>query len=459
MPEMFDLGSGLNPSRSATQSPIERQTSDGTVTILTTTGPLATKTIWWRPHPSPQDDSVGGEWVIRPYGNAKTFSIAVRNVGTIYELAAVLAEIEQDPRSFIVRGQPAEGVDLAHAYRRLHPRTRPDGTVEPATLRAAARHWVPLDIDSIPCPEWLDPVQQPDQSVVEYVVSQLPEEFHGATCWWSFTSGQGIKTGIRLRLFFWADRALEDWELKAWLGERVPQDGVPEARWKLRYPVDPAIFAPAQPIYIARPIFVGVPDPVPFRSGIWRGGRDAITPPMITNPEVAATREPSDRQSSSTYFGSGYETNRSRIGSHEGGGYEAHRSRIGDHEGGDGFHGPIKAAVAAYIARHGASVETQWLRADLERAIRGAPRDPQKHDDAYIEFRVHDLDTLILAIVHLQVTKEAGGRQFLECEPAYPAPLASVEEAREQLVRIFDEHLSSISAYAAAKRAYEAALK
>src|ERR1700730_14078768 len=124
MPEIFDLGSGLDQSRPATQSPIERQTSDDTVTILTTKGPLATKTVWWQPHPSPQDDSVGGEWVITSYDNAKTFSIAVRNVGTIYELAAVLAEVEQDTRSFIVRGQPAESVDLAHAYRRLHPRKR-----------------------------------------------------------------------------------------------------------------------------------------------------------------------------------------------------------------------------------------------------------------------------------------------------------------------------------------------
>ena len=174
-----------------TQGAVERQTSEDTVTVLTTRGPFATKTVWWRPLPTPQYDSAG-EWVITQYDNAKTFSIGVRNVGTIDELAAVLAEIEQDPRSFIVRGTPAEGVDPAHAYRRLHPRKGADGPVEPATLRAAARYWVPLDIDSIPCPEWLDPVQEPARTV-EYVVSQLPEEFHGVTCWGSFTSGQGIK--------------------------------------------------------------------------------------------------------------------------------------------------------------------------------------------------------------------------------------------------------------------------
>jgi hypothetical protein len=203
--------------------------------------------------------------------------------------------------------------------------------------------------------------------------------------------GVNQRPGVQARppneAFLLADRALADWELKQWLADS---------------PVDRSIFAPAQPIYIARPVFVGMPDPVPTRSGIWRGDRDVITPPTITKPEkVAAVREPSDCQSSSTYFDGSHETHRSRIGGYEGGGYEAHRSRIGDHDGGDGFHGPVKSAVAAYIARHGACVETQWLRDDLERAIREAPRDPRMHDDAYVEFRVRDLDTLIPAIVEL----------------------------------------------------------
>jgi hypothetical protein len=275
--------------------------------------------------------------------------------------AQLLSELDHCPTTFVVRGRPAEGIDRHYAYRRLHPRTQSDGTIEPATIEPAEHRWIPLDLDSIPCPEWLDPVHEPARTV-EYVVSQLPEEFHGVTCWGSFTSGQGIKLGIRMRLFFWADRALADWELKAWLGERVPTEGVAPAKWPRKYPVDLAIFAPAQPIYVARPVVVGGPDPVPIRSGIWRDDRDAITPPTITKPEkVAIVREPSDRQSSSTYFDGGCET---------------HCSRIGDHDGGDGFYGPIKSAVAADIARHGASVETEWLRTDLERAIRGAPRDP-----------------------------------------------------------------------------------
>src|SRR5271165_778357 len=157
-----------------------------------------------------------------------------------------------------------------------------------------------------------------------------------------------------LRLFFWSERPLEDWELKLWLGP---------------YPVDLSVFAPAQPIYVARPIFVGGPDPVPIRSGIWRGDRDAISPPEITRKKPSAV----GARTSTTTPGSG------------GGGYEAYRARIGDHEGGEGFLNPINSAAASFIGRHGAAVKPEWLRADLERAIREAARDPAKHPDAYTD--------------------------------------------------------------------------
>jgi hypothetical protein len=418
-----------------TSSPRTRSDLPDFVTVLTTKGPLATKRIVWAPSATKP--------TIEPYGNAKVFSISEHAVGSIADLVQLLSRLEDCVTSFVVRGRPSEGIDRNYAYRRARPRTKSDGTVEPATIEPAGHHWIPFDLDSIDCPGWLDPVDDPDHAV-EYVVNQLPEEFHGATCWWSFTSGQGIKPGIRIRLFFWADRALADWELKAWLGERVRTVGVPQARWPLKYPVDTAIFAPAQPIYVARPIIIGGPDPVPIRSGIWRGDRDAITPPAITNPKVIAAREPAGRQTSCTYFGGGYET---------------HRSRIGDHEGGDAFHEPVKTAVAAYIAQQGSSADTEWLRADLERAIRAATRDPRTHDDAYVEFRVRDLDTLIPAIVGLQSANETTRPGVEECEPTYSAPVGSVAEARARLAQVARQHVASVIAYAAANATYQVQLK
>jgi hypothetical protein len=206
------------------------------VTVLTTKGPLATKRITLPPCATGP--------VIEPYGNAAVFGIWEAPVSGIDDLAALLSTVERRPTSFLVRGKPAAGVDRRNAKRRLHARKAKDGSVEPATIEGTVRHWIPLDLDSIACPVWLDPVHEPDRAV-EHVVGLLPQEFHGATCWWAFTSSQGVKDGIRIRLFFWADRALADWELKAWLGERVPIAGGSCRAWPQRFPIDLSLFAGA----------------------------------------------------------------------------------------------------------------------------------------------------------------------------------------------------------------------
>src|SRR5271155_4227574 len=149
MPEILGPG-GLQDATPDATSARKRPTNEDFVTILTTKGPLATKMLLWHPRPTARDNSAG-EWKIISYDNAKTFTISERIVRNIHDLAAELNERVQDPRSLVVHGKPAEGIDREHAYRRLHPRKRADGTVERATLCPAARHWVPLDMDSIPC--------------------------------------------------------------------------------------------------------------------------------------------------------------------------------------------------------------------------------------------------------------------------------------------------------------------
>ena len=137
------------------------------------------------------------------------------------------------------------------------------------------------------------PVDDPDQTV-EFVVSHLPAEFHGASCWWQFTASQGFASGIRIRLFFWSDRPLADWELKQWLGELVPDATLPRKLWKKKYPVDPAIFAPAQPIYVAAPFLMAWPTRCRFARGVWRGDprRDHAAGYRKGTSAGAATRKP-----------------------------------------------------------------------------------------------------------------------------------------------------------------------
>jgi hypothetical protein len=395
---------------------------DDFVTVLTAKGGRrATKLIIWRPElGSPE---------ILPYDSMKTFSATEEKVSGIDDLASLLDRISESGSALIVRGRVSKGVDRNRMRRRARARRR-HGIVEPATLEAAAHYWIPIDIDALPCPGWLDAVHEPDRTV-EYVVSRLPDEFHGATRRWAFTSSQGIKPGINLRLFFWADRPLSDEELKAWLAERVPLAGQPRTKWSRRWPLDPALFSPAQPIYTAAPIIVGMVDPVPVRSGLWVGDQDAVTPPTMGRTRVVTGKLPGMPESDDR---------------HECGDYEYYRSSIGDQEGGGGFFVPIKSAVASYIARNGASADTDWLKNDLARAIREAPRDPTKHPTSYIEDRIRDLEPLIQAIVELQRASEASREQH-ECEPTYPAPLPTLIDAEERFRRALEKHVLAVLSY------------
>jgi predicted P-loop ATPase len=220
-------------------------TATDTITILTTKGPLATKVI----------SSTG----VTSYGEARRFSASVRRVSNIFDVSRVLTELQAQTKAFVVRGSVAPGANLGDMRRLLHPDAE---TGDAATLVSTARHWVPLDVDNLPCPDHLNLMDA--DGVVQYVVSHLPAEFQGATCHWAFTSSHGVKPGIRIRLYFWSDRPLSDADLKTWLAG---------------YGVDPSIYCPTQPIYTAAPIFDGVPDPCPTRCGLSHGSRDVISAP------------------------------------------------------------------------------------------------------------------------------------------------------------------------------------
>ncbi|MEI6560068.1 MAG: hypothetical protein WCO00_16850 [Rhodospirillaceae bacterium] len=389
----------------ATQKAVGSEASSDTLTILVTKNVLATK-IWnW--------DQVRQEPACTGYGKAARFSVTSYRVSGIYELADILERLQRNAIAFVIRGSAVAGTNRSDFKRRLHAKKG-----EPATIEPAARCYVAFDIDRLDCPEHIDPVHEPDE-VVEHVIAQLPPEFDAVTCFWSFTSSHGIKPGIRLRLWFWLDRPLEDWELKSWL------DG---------YPVDHAVFAPAQPIYTAAPIFRGMPDPCPRRCGLRQGENDEVSPPVIERPAKARAKA----AGSGTY-------------SHDcGGGYDGYRAQIGDHEGGGGFHGPIKSAVAAWMARNGAETDPSWLRADLEAAIRAADR--SKHADSYIELRVYDLDPLIASIRQMQAAKEAEAGPEVDVSglmgkargQAAPEPLVPTFDGADEVILAEGERLAAV---------------
>jgi hypothetical protein len=342
-----------------------------TVTLLRAKGGKFLTKRWARFGSELQETSCDRAW---------RFSAAEHPVSDIHEVGALIQQISTDPRAAVVRGGIVEGANRSDMLRRARPR---EGT--PATLETKSRWWLALDLDRISCPSSIDPLLEPD-TTVEHAISHLPPAFHDVTSFWQFTGGHGIKPGIRLRLWYWLNRPISDEELRRWLGERVRQDGLPASKWPPRWPVDLALFNPIQLHYTAAPIFDGLPDPVPRRSGWHRGLEDSIVVPDL--PRGGKRREPSSI---------------SRFCGDPGLGYGGWRNRIGDHVGGDGFFRPIKSAIGAYFAANGAHADVEWLLQDLTAVIWERQRD---RPGAYIEDRLRDPTNAVAAIQNMQASRE-----------------------------------------------------
>jgi hypothetical protein len=297
------------------------------LTVLRTLGPLATKRF--------VVDELTGETVKTGYGNARYFTARAVPLEDIYDLSAKLSKLEADTRAFVVRGEIAEGADTTRMRRLLYP----DGNDQPTLVRRP-RRWVMFDFDNVPCPEGLHSASDPEAAVA-HLISLLPPEFAEATCHWQFGSSQGFKPGLlSAHLWFWLDREVADAELEGW------------AKQRRSIGIDPAVFRPVQPHYTAAPVFEGVSDPLPRRSGLRKGVIDEV--PIVL---LERTQE---------------KPRGTRGGLKPAVGFEGYLARIGTE---DGFHGPIMSAIAAYVHEHGAAgtdvdalvavLRTTVLEADL----------------------------------------------------------------------------------------------
>jgi predicted P-loop ATPase len=306
------------------------------VTVLRTLGPLATKKF--------SVDPLTGEVVKTPYGNAKFFSGQTVDVRDIYDLSSKLLTLASDSRACVVRGGLAAGVESARMRRLLYP----DGNDQPTLVRCS-RQWLMVDFDNVPCSEGLDPATEPETAVA-YLISLLPSEFANVTCHWQFGSSQGFKPGLlSAHLWFWLDREVDDANLESW------------AKQRRSIGIDPAVFRPAQVHYTAAPVFDGVPDPLPRRSGLRKGTIDEVA---IVLPEQT--------QETPRGFGGGLKP---AVG------FDGYLARIGTE---DGFHNPIMSAIAAYVRAHGvAGTDKDALVTVLQTTILEA--DPGGRDEKDIE--------------------------------------------------------------------------
>jgi hypothetical protein len=173
------------------------------------------------------------------------FMFEQRPVAGLADLAGVLDDVSTDPRRFVLRGEPLAG----EGWRRRLLHTHEDGT--PPTFREVPRRWVVIDFDDVPGPYRFDP--RDGELAAIYCRTLLPECWQRCSYWWGLSSSAGFKPGVRLKLAFWLDRPVLGSELE---------------RHLRGCPIDSSTLRAVQPIYVARPILVGVEDPIRQRTGL-----------------------------------------------------------------------------------------------------------------------------------------------------------------------------------------------
>lgn len=117
-----------------------------------------------------------------------TFTTSDISVVDLQGLAAVLRSLEAEPTKTISRGPPI--TDATEVVSRTKEQ-----------FRSTKRQWCMIDIDSL---DWDGDIH--DQgAILSYAIQQLPVEFQAVYCWYHFSSSIGIKSGIRVHLWFWLD--------------------------------------------------------------------------------------------------------------------------------------------------------------------------------------------------------------------------------------------------------------
>ncbi len=166
----------------------------------------------------------------------------------------------------VVRGAVADPARVRGVRRLLHD---DPVTGDLATLREVPRRWIALDLDGVPLPPGLEPRDL--AACTRAVLPMLPAPFRRAAVVAAATASHGTKPGAPLRLWFWLNRPLTSAECRRWLAGA---------------PVDPSVFAPAQPIYTAHPLFAGRPDHIPRRILLLDGE------PVVEAPSATALAPP-----------------------------------------------------------------------------------------------------------------------------------------------------------------------
>ena len=199
---------------------------------------------------------------IKNYDKAKYFKLHEERIESIHGLSALLSSLECNPNACIIRGKyvgAAAEQDADAEYREGSVLRRKDTAFIDQPL-----HTILIEVDQFQ-PLGSDPVLDPISSAEEFITSQLPKCFHGASYHWQLSNSAGHpskRAFFKAHLWFWLKTAKTSAELRAW-AEAID--------------CDRSVFDPIQLHYTAAPVVDdGAINPVSERSGFAQGTTDEV---------------------------------------------------------------------------------------------------------------------------------------------------------------------------------------
>lgn len=371
----------------------------------------------------------------REFGNATWFSAEAATARSIADLHQLLLRLEADARACIIRGAALAETDLAS--------TRRKKAENGGAFADVPRSWIMLDADAIPLPAGASVLSEPEdvaQHLLE-LFSGFAPELEGASAIVQFSSSAGIAemaaaeraAGLPDR---WADLAKGDTvSAHIWFRLAEPLDGAALDRWAAGAnhragikAVDPATLRTVQPHYTAAPIFgAGLHDPLRGRRTLLvRGAVDAV---RLSVPAEAPRGERTADNGTSANAGLGFRW---------------HLEMIGDRVA--GFHEPINAAIAAFVAANWPDPDVEALIELLQDRVERA--DPGNRSDAEIKryAKRENLEARIKWVVDRQREKaEAAAAEREEAdliEPTFPDRAVPLEEGGRLAAKALEEFAS-----------------
>lgn len=356
------------------------------------------------------------------YDAGYLFGVTQFSVRNIDDLSFLLEEIELLPDCFAIRGLPRDGLEMETGVQR-----NKENFISPAL----GHNWLMIDFDKITVPSSIS-LKKNKTAVFDHLISLLPPEFHDTSYHWQLSSSAGIGPAgkVSMHLWFWLEMPATDAALKVWAKDVNIATG-----YKL---IDPALFNDVQIHYTAAPIFVGMADPFPSRSGLVIKVRDEVALNLRVKPEcqsplmkvVTAKEVPGPSRKHNAKV--------SRIDKIEGSGFEFFLSQIGDHPGGDGFHEPIIQAIASYVRTHGIDgTDIEKLFETVNAVVLSA--DASMHDSDYVDrmaSRAHIIPAIEGALRKYGDKTVSHPRLHQDVEPHFKSKPQAVKKTIQQLEKL-----------------------